>query len=144
MQVDRIDHFVLTVHDVQATCDFYTRAVGMRVESFGEGRVALRFGQQKINLHQAGREFEPKAQHPTPGAADFCLITATPLDEVVTQLRALCVPLVAGPVTKTGALGPITSVYIRDPDANLVEISNYGAPESGQMPSTAPSHEPSS
>ncbi|HEX6820396.1 MAG TPA: VOC family protein [Ktedonobacterales bacterium] len=144
MQIDRIDHFVLTVRDIQATCDFYSRVLGMRVESFSEGRIALCFGRQKINLHQAGREFEPKAQYPTPGSADFCLITSTPLDEVVAQVRSLSLPLVAGPVPKTGALGAMTSIYLRDPDANLVEISVYNAPESGQMPSDAPSSEPPS
>lgn len=139
MQIDRIDHFVLTVRDIPATCEFYSRVLGMRVESFGEGRIALRFGEQKINLHQAGREFEPKAQVPTPGSADFCLITQTPLAEVIDALRALTVPIVQGPVPKTGAVGPITSVYLRDPDGNLVEISNYALVAPSDMPSSTQS-----
>ena len=125
MQIDRIDHFVLTVASVDATCDFYARALGMQVVTFGQGRKALAFGKQKFNLHEVGKEFEPKAQAPTPGSADFCLITQTPLDEVVTHLAACGVPVLEGPVSRTGATGVIRSVYLRDPDLNLVEISNY-------------------
>jgi catechol 2,3-dioxygenase-like lactoylglutathione lyase family enzyme len=125
VQIERLDHVVLTVADVGRTVDFYTRVLGMAAETFAEGRRALRFGQQKINLHLAGREFEPKAEHPTPGSADLCFISATPLDDVLAQLAAQGVPLVEGPVTRTGALGPITSVYVRDPDENLIEISRY-------------------
>ena len=125
MQIDRIDHFVLTVASIEATCEFYARVLGMQVVTFGQGRKALAFGRQKFNLHQAGKEFEPKAEVPTAGSADFCLITTTPLDEVVAHLGACGVPVLEGPVTRTGATGAIRSVYIRDPDRNLVEISNY-------------------
>lgn len=125
MQIDRIDHFVLTVASIDATCDFYARVLGMEVVTFGQGRKALAFGRQKFNLHQAGKEFEPKAEVPTAGSADFCLITRTPLDEVVAHLDACGVPVLEGPVMRTGATGAIRSVYIRDPDRNLVEISNY-------------------
>jgi catechol 2,3-dioxygenase-like lactoylglutathione lyase family enzyme len=125
IRIDRIDHVVLTVNDVDATCAFYTRVLGMDVVTFGGGRKALAFGAQKINLHQAGREFEPKADRPTPGSADLCLIAAVPLDEVITHLAACGVPIVEGPVARTGATGPIRSVYFRDPDRNLVEVSTY-------------------
>lgn len=125
MNIDRIDHIVMTVRDVVATCDFYTRALGMRVVTFGGGRKALAFGAQKINLHVAGREFEPKAAHPTPGSIDLCLITTGTLDAVVTHLGSCGVPIIEGPIVKTGATGPIRSVYFRDPDANLIEVSTY-------------------
>jgi catechol 2,3-dioxygenase-like lactoylglutathione lyase family enzyme len=124
MRIDRLDHFVLTVASIERTCDFYTRVLGMEVTTFGARRRALLFGQQKINLHQAGREFEPKARLPTPGSADFCLIASTPLEDVVRHLQQLDVPIEEGPVERTGSAGPILSVYIRDPDENLVEISN--------------------
>jgi catechol 2,3-dioxygenase-like lactoylglutathione lyase family enzyme len=127
MRIDRIDHFVLTVADVEATCAFYQRVLGMAVVSFGNGRKALTFGQQKINLHTHGREFEPKADRPTPGSADFCLITDVPLAEVVAHLGAQGVTLVAGPVPRTGATGSIVSIYFRDPDGNLVEVANLAA-----------------
>lgn len=125
MQIDRIDHFVLTVASIEATCAFYARVLGMQVVTFGQGRKALAFGRQKFNLHQAGKEFEPKAEVPTAGSADFCLITSTPLDQVIAHLGACGVPVLEGPVMRTGATGAIRSVYIRDPDRNLVEISNY-------------------
>jgi catechol 2,3-dioxygenase-like lactoylglutathione lyase family enzyme len=124
MRIDCLDHFVLTVGSIEQTCDFYTRALGMEVTTFGAGRQALLFGRQKINLHQAGREFEPKARMPTPGSADFCLIASTPLEDVVRHLQQLDVSIEEGPVERTGSAGPILSVYIRDPDGNLVEISN--------------------
>jgi catechol 2,3-dioxygenase-like lactoylglutathione lyase family enzyme len=124
MQIERIDHFVLTVRDIAATCDFYTRVLGMEVVTFAPGRLALRFGQQKINLHEVGHLPDRVAQAPTPGAMDFCLITRTPVSQVIEHLRACGVEIVAGPVERSGALGPIQSVYIRDPDGNLVEISN--------------------
>ncbi len=124
MGIDHLDHFVLTVADVAATCDFYRRVLGMEVVSFGDGRKALAFGQQKINLHAQGREFEPKAARPTPGAADFCLITRVPLTEVAAHVRAQGVAIVEGPVPRTGAGGPIESIYFRDPDGNLVEVAN--------------------
>jgi catechol 2,3-dioxygenase-like lactoylglutathione lyase family enzyme len=125
MQIDRIDHIVLTVADISATCEFYSRVLGMRVISFAGERKALAFGRQKINLHAHGREFEPKASLPTPGSADICLIASTPIPEVVSHLQSCGVPVIEGPVTRTGATGPITSVYFRDPDANLIEVSTY-------------------
>lgn len=124
MKLDRIDHFVLTVASIEATCDFYTKALGMEVITFGEGRKALVFGEQKINLHQAGAELLPKAAAPTPGSSDFCLITSTPLEEVVAHLKSLEIAVEEGPVARTGATGPLRSVYLRDPDGNLLEISN--------------------
>jgi len=127
MRIDRLDHFVLTVADVAASCAFYHRVLGMAVVNFGDGRKALAFGQQKINLHAQGREFEPKAEHPTPGAADFCLITGVPLADVAAHLRAEGVAIVEGPVPRTGAGGPIESIYFRDPDGNLVEVANLVA-----------------
>lgn len=129
IRIDHLDHLVLTVASIEATCDFYARALGMSIETFGPvtpngGRTALRFGEQKINLHQAGREFEPKALRPTPGSADLCFIAATPLEAVVVHLQRLGIAIEEGPVPRTGATGPIRSVYLRDPDANLIEISN--------------------
>ena len=125
MEIDRIDHIVLTVHDLARTCDFYARVLGMEVVTFGEGRTALSFGRQKLNLHVYGREFEPKALKPHPGSIDLCFITETPLDEVLAHVKAQGVAIVQGPVPKTGATGPMNSIYVRDPDGNLVEISNY-------------------
>ena len=124
MHLDRLDHLVLTVRDLSATVDFYTRVLGMTEVTFGQGRKALQFGNQKINLHEAGREFEPKAKTPVPGSADLCFITATPIADVQAHLAAHGVPVEEGPVPRTGAIGPITSVYVRDPDGNLIEISN--------------------
>lgn len=124
MQIDRLDHLVLTVRDIPTTCKFYERVLGMEVITFGDRRVALRFGQQKINLHQVGHEFEPKAQQPTIGAADLCFITATPLSDVIQHLQQWGVPIEVGIVERTGAIGPIHSIYIRDPDGNLLEIAN--------------------
>lgn len=126
MDIDRIDHVVMTVRDIESTCGFYTRVLGMRVVTFAEGRKALAFGRQKINLHQAGREFEPKAARPTPGSVDLCLIATQPLASVIAHLHACGVAVVEGPVAKTGAVGPIRSVYFRDPDDNLIEVSTYG------------------
>jgi len=127
--IDSIDHIVITAFDLDRTIDFYTRVMGMEAITFAGGRRGLAFGSQKINLHQAGREFEPKALKPTPGAMDLCFVTRTPLAEVAAQLKASGVAIAQGPVEKTGALGPMMSVYFRDPDGNLVEVSNYG--ESG-------------
>jgi catechol 2,3-dioxygenase-like lactoylglutathione lyase family enzyme len=127
MQIDRIDHIVLTVRDIEATCAFYRRVLGMEVVRFTGGRTALAFGNQKFNLHQVGKEFEPKADRPTAGSGDFCLITSVPIAQVVEHLRACEVEILEGPVTRTGATGPIVSVYFRDPDSNLVEVSNYPA-----------------
>lgn len=123
--IDRLDHLVLTVRDVDASCEFYARTLGMRAITFGEGRRALCFGRQKFNLHRAGAEFEPKAKTPTPGSADFCLITSTPLSQVVEHLEQCGVAILEGPVARTGAVGPIESLYFRDPDHNLVEVSRY-------------------
>ena len=125
MEIDRIDHLVLTVRSIDVTCEFYTRVLGMRVVTFAAGRKALAFGRQKFNLHEAGREFEPRADRPTPGSIDLCLITSTPLPDVIAHLRRCDVAILEGPVDKTGATGPIRSVYFRDPDANLIEVSNY-------------------
>ena len=124
MQIDRLDHLVLTVVDIERTVDFYTRVLGMQVVTFGEGRKALTFGNQKMNLHQAGREFEPKAERPTTGSADLCFIVATPLEDVIEHLNEQDVAILEGPVKRTGAAGPIRSVYVRDPDFNLIELSN--------------------
>ena len=126
MHVEHLDHLVLTVASIEASCAFYERVLGMTTERFSDGRTAVRFGRQKINLHPAGREFEPKAQHPTPGSADPCFLTATPLTAVVQKLTAAGVPIEAGPVARTGATGALQSVYVRDPDANLIEIANAG------------------
>lgn len=126
MKISRVDHFVLTVASIEATCEFYERVLGMNPVSFAEGRRALEFGANKINLHQAGAEFEPKARMPATGSSDFCLISEEPLDEVIRHFEKLDVPIEVGPVPKTGAKGPMTSVYIRDPDGNLIEISEYG------------------
>ena len=125
MHIDSIDHLVLTVKDIDATCAFYARALGMQVVVFGGGRTALAFGSQKINLHQQGKEFEPKAHCPTPGSGDLCLITSVSLPEVIAHLEGCGVNLIEGPVKRTGAVGTLLSVYFRDPDLNLIEVSNY-------------------
>ncbi len=122
--ISSIDHFVLTCAGVEATIDFYTRVLGMTAETFGAGRRALTFGNQKINLHQAGAEFEPKARLATPGSADFCLLSEVPVAEIAEHLAAEGVEVIEGPVAKTGAAGPLLSIYFRDPDGNLVEVSN--------------------
>ncbi len=127
MQIEGLDHLVLTVADIEATCIFYERALGMRRVVFGGGRVALQFGRQKLNLHQAGHEFEPKALRPTPGSADLCFVTSQPIEAVVAHLESVGVAIELGPVARSGALGPIQSVYLRDPDGNLIEIAVYEA-----------------
>ena len=119
-----IDHFVLTCADVEATIAFYARVLGMEAETFAGGRRALKFGAQKINLHQKGAEFTPRARVATAGSGDFCLLSDVPLPEVIAHLQAEGVAIIEGPVPKTGATGPLTSVYFRDPDGNLVEVSN--------------------
>jgi len=126
MQIDRIDHIVITAFDLDRTIDFYSKVMGMEPITFAGGRRGLSFGRQKINLHQSGREFEPKALKPTPGSIDLCFITETPLAEVIAHLKSHGVVVAQGPVEKTGALGPMMSVYFRDPDGNLIEVSNYG------------------
>lgn len=125
MHVDRLDHLVLTVADIDVSIDFYTRILGMRAVTFGEGRQALRFGRSKINLHQAGNEAETTAARPTPGSADLCLVSPDTPDQVVAELREAGVAVVEGPVAKPGALGEMISVYLRDPDDNLIEIAHY-------------------
>lgn len=126
--LDSLDHLVLTVRDLAATVAFYEGVLGMAAESFeaadGSRRHALRFGAQKLNLHEAGREFEPKAADPRPGSADLCFLSGAPLAEWQAHLAALGVAIEAGPVCRTGATGPIRSLYLRDPDGNLVEIAN--------------------
>jgi len=121
--IAHLDHLVLTTVDLEACRDFYVRVMGMRFETFGSGRFAFRFGEQKINIHVRGHEFEPKAHLPVPGALDLCFIASDSLDQVIAQLKAQCWPIVDGPVQRTGATGPIRSVYVRDPDLNLIEIS---------------------
>ena len=124
IEVSHLDHLVLTVADIGRTCAFYHRVLGLQAEDFGQGRTALKFGRQKINLHQQGREFEPKAAAPTPGSADLCFIAKTPIDQVLAHLKDCGVEILAGPLGRTGATGPLNSVYIRDPDNNLIEIAN--------------------
>jgi len=123
--IDRLDHFVLTVANIDVTCAFYKRVLGMKPVNFGPGRVALSFGRQKINLHPAGNEYEPKAKDPTPGSGDICLISETNINDMIAHLESEGVEIIEGPSRKTGAMGPITSIYFRDPDGNLVEVSNY-------------------
>ncbi len=125
MRTSRLDHLVLTVADIATTVDFYTRVMGMRRVEFGGGRVALAFGMQKINLHQCGREFEPHAGRVQPGSADLCFIVDDSIEDVIGELHNNGVDLIEGPVPRTGAGGAIESVYFRDPDGNLIEVSNY-------------------
>jgi len=125
VRIERIDHLVLTVADIDRTVDFYRRVLGMTPVTFGSGRQALAFGNQKINLHRAGTEFDPKAHSPTPGSADLCFITNADLPEVREHLQEVGVVIERGPVDRTGALGPIRSIYFRDPDMNLIEVAIY-------------------
>ena len=125
--IDHLDHLVLTTARTGECIDFYTRVLGMKLERFGQGRMALKFGNQKINLHEKGKEFEPKATVAVPGTLDICFIAAVPLSDVIARLAACNVPIIEGPVMKTGAQGPIRSLYVRDPDGNLVEISERAA-----------------
>ncbi|MBL7881365.1 MAG: VOC family protein [Chryseobacterium gambrini] len=127
MKIKNIDHLVLTVADIEKTVDFYTSILGFEVVTFGENRKALTFGNQKINLHQKGKEFEPKAEHPTCGSADLCFISETDIHEVLQELKEKNIEIIEGIVERTGALGKIQSVYFRDPDLNLIEISNYSS-----------------
>lgn len=121
--VDHLDHLVLTTRDKAACIHFYTVILGMTLETFGDGRTAFTFGNQKINLHEAGHEFLPKARVPTPGSLDLCFIASTTLDAAIAALNGHLVPIEEGPVARTGATGPIRSVYVRDPDGNLIEIA---------------------
>ncbi|XP_027808054.1 glyoxalase domain-containing protein 5 [Marmota flaviventris] len=123
--IHRLDHIVMTVKSIKDTTMFYSKILGMEVITFKGDRKALCFGDQKFNLHEVGKEFEPKAAHPVPGSLDLCLITEVPLEEMIQHLKACDVPIEEGPVPRTGAKGPIMSVYFRDPDRNLIEVSNY-------------------
>lgn len=125
MIIDRIDHLVLTVSDISTTIRFYEEVLGFSAVTFKQNRKALIFGAQKINLHQQEMEFEPKASRPTPGSADLCFITSTPINDVVSEILQAGIYIVEGPVERTGATGEIMSIYIRDPDGNLIEISQY-------------------
>ena len=129
MKIDRLDHLVLTVKDINATCNFYTNVMGMEVVTFAGGRKALVYGEQKINLHEHGKEFDPKALHPTPGSADLCFITTVPLSEAARHIQSCGAEIIEGPVQRTGAVGKIMSLYLRDPDRNLIEVSNYEKPD---------------
>ncbi|MFP8842658.1 VOC family protein [Shewanella baltica] len=125
MRVTRLDHLVLTVKDIAVSVEFYQTVLGMKKVVFGNQRIALSFGDQKINLHQAGAEFEPKAATATPGSADLCFVVSHNIEEVIAHLNALQIEIIEGPVLRTGATGRINSVYIRDPDCNLLELSEY-------------------
>jgi catechol 2,3-dioxygenase-like lactoylglutathione lyase family enzyme len=127
MRIDSIDHVVFTVKDIKVTCEFYSKVLGMEIVTFGEGRKALAFGSQKINLQQLGRESTLIADKPTPGSTDICFVTSVPVSEVIAHLNSSGVRLVGGPVERNGARGMMTSVYFRDPDLNLVEVSNYAS-----------------
>jgi catechol 2,3-dioxygenase-like lactoylglutathione lyase family enzyme len=121
--IKSLDHLVLTTRDADKCVDFYTRVLGMTLETFGQGRTALRFGEQKINLHDKNTVTDGYAAHPTPGSLDICFLADRPLDEVIAQLRAAGIPIELGPVQRTGARFALRSVYVRDPDRNLIEIS---------------------
>lgn len=125
MQINRLDHLVLTVKDINKTVDFYVNVLGMKKEIFKQNRIALKFGNQKINLHELGAEFEPKAKNVKEGSADLCFISETSLEEVITHMTSLNIKIEEGPVKRTGAVGVIDSIYLRDPDFNLIEISHY-------------------
>jgi catechol 2,3-dioxygenase-like lactoylglutathione lyase family enzyme len=124
IQVSHIEHIVLTVKNIEETLEFYNSVLGMEIITFGEGRKALKFGIHKINLHDAGNEFTPKAASPVPGSADICFISHVPINRIVQELKNKKVEIIEGPVEKTGAAGKIVSVYFRDPDGNLIELSN--------------------
>ena len=129
--ITHLDHMVLTVQSIEQSVAFYTRVLGMQKEEFAGGRVALKFGSQKFNLHEAGSEFSPRAEKPVPGSADFCLITDIPIQEAMERVMARGVEIIEGLVDRTGANGPIRSFYFRDPDLNLVEVSSYVRVDSG-------------
>jgi catechol 2,3-dioxygenase-like lactoylglutathione lyase family enzyme len=130
MRIRSLDHLVLTVSDIAATVRFY-EALGMRREEFGDARVALRFGDQKLNLHEAGAEITPHAARPTPGSADLCFLVADDLDQVADSLSRMGIPVELGPVPRTGATSALSSLYVRDPDGNLVELSQSQPPDAG-------------
>ncbi|MBK5101425.1 MAG: VOC family protein [Desulfobacteraceae bacterium] len=125
MRITHIDHLVLTVEDINKTTRFYESVLGMEKEMFGESRVALKFGNQKINVHQKGKEFEPKAKTPTPGSADLCFITDTEISQTIEHIKSKGIEIIEGPVERTGAEGSILSIYFRDPDCNLIEVAYY-------------------
>lgn len=125
MKLNHLDHLVLTVKDIKRTCEFYTKILGMEEITFSEKRKALKFGNQKINLHEYGNEFEPKAKTPTHGSADLCFIAETPISEFIEHCKSNGIEIIEGPVQRTGAVGTMHSVYVRDPDENLIEVSNY-------------------
>jgi catechol 2,3-dioxygenase-like lactoylglutathione lyase family enzyme len=125
MNIDKIDHLVLTVKDIEVSCHFYTTVLGMQEISFGGGRRAVAFGDHKINFHQVDRELEPRALHATPGSGDLCFTTSKTMSEISAHLQTCKVEIIEGPVKRTGAKGPMTSVYVRDPDQNLIEIGTY-------------------
>ncbi|MGH8726314.1 MAG: VOC family protein [Burkholderiales bacterium] len=129
--IDHIDHVVLTTRDREACIRFYTGVLGMTLEKFAGNRLALKFGTQKINLHEWGKEFTPRAHVAAPGTLDLCFIASLPLEKVIERLKKNGIPILEGPVAKTGAAGPIRSVYVRDPDLNLVEISVYNKVRGG-------------
>jgi catechol 2,3-dioxygenase-like lactoylglutathione lyase family enzyme len=124
MKISKLDHLVLTVTNLETTASFYVSVLGMVKEVFAGGRIALKCGSQKINLHERGKEFEPRANKPTPGSADLCFITQAPLDDAMAHVRRCGVEIIEGPVDRTGANGPIRSFYFRDPDQNLIEVAN--------------------
>lgn len=125
MRVERLDHLVLTVKNVEASCAFYTKVLGMKEVTFQSGRKAVAFGNQKINFHEYGKEFDPKALRPAPGSADLCFITRDPIAQIISHLDTCGVTVIEGPVKRAGAMGPMTSIYIQDPDQNLIEIAVY-------------------
>ncbi len=125
MKIERIDHLVLTVQNIKASCAFYTKVLGMKAVAFQNGRKAVVFGNQKINFHESGKEFDPKALRPTPGSADLCLVARDSLMKIMSHLDLCGVKIIEGPVERTGAMGPMTSIYIRDPDQNLIEVAVY-------------------
>jgi len=125
MNIQQLDHLVLTVRSIQKSIDFYTRILGMESIEFGNGRQALKFGQQKINLHPVSNTFKPHANQPVPGSADLCFICDTTIQQIIRKLKEKSIPLECGPIERTGARGKILSIYIRDPDNNLIELANY-------------------
>ena len=125
IRIDSLDHLVLTVKDISRTCSFYRQVLGMQEISFGGDRKALKFGNHKINVHEYGKEIEPKAEQPMPGSADLCFITPTPIEDVKKHIRTCGINIVEGPVRRAGAKGSILSIYLRDPDGNLIELSNF-------------------
>ena len=127
MRITHIDHLVLTVRNIEVTVEFYETVLGFTRKSFGHGREALLFGQQKINLHEHGKEVEPKAWTPLPGSADLCFVTDMDLLEAMTHVQNNGVQIISGPVSRTGARGPMKSFYFRDPDFNLIEVASYGS-----------------